>query len=233
MSQATTVAWLATRELWMTFRLLLLLIVSVGAGAVVGLLPAPLPVTMTRLAAGLAVAITLAAAVAAWSIAEERVSGRAGWLATRSVARSTFLVGWYVALMLVPLVGIGIAIGLGWLAVPPGSAAVVLDEYLAVAAAVVAALGAAVASGFLFGALLRPRLAMLLTLIVCAAVAAAVIGLPEVAPRLPAGGGLVLLSRVAALEPVTAEALRAAGIALALAAVVLAGARFALERSDL
>ncbi len=32
MSQASTVARLATRELWMTFRLLLVLIVSVGAG---------------------------------------------------------------------------------------------------------------------------------------------------------------------------------------------------------
>jgi hypothetical protein len=231
-SQAGTVAWLATRELWMTFRLLLLLIVSVGAGAVVGLLPAPLPQTMPRLAAGLAIAITVAAAVAAWSLAEERVSGRAGWLVTRSVARSTYLIGWYVALLLVPLIGIATGIGLGWLAVPTGSTAVAPGEYLAVAAAVLAALAAAVGAGLLFGALLRPRVAMLAVIVVCAAFAGAAIGLPQAAPWVP-GSGLVLLSRVSGAEPVTADALRAAGIGLALAAVVLAGARLALERTDL
>jgi hypothetical protein len=231
-SQATTVARLAARELWMTFRLLLLLIVSVGAGAVVGLLPAPLPTTMARLAAGLTIAIIVAAAVAAWSIAEERVSGRAGWLVTRSVARSTYLVGWYVALVLVPLIGILAGVGLGWLAIPPGSAAVDPAEYLAVSAAILAGLGAAVAAGLFVGALLRPSGAMLLTVLACAGVAGAAIGLPEAAPWLP-GGGVVLLSRVSRAEHVTAEALRAAGIGLALAAVVLVVARVALERTDL
>ena len=232
MSQASTVARLAARELWMTFRLLILLIVSVGAGAVVGLLPAPLPETMTRLAAGLAIAVMVAAAVAAWSLAAERVSSRAGWLVTRSVARSTYLIGWYVALVLVPLIGIVAGLGLGWLAVPSGTTAVEPAEYLAVAAAVLAGLGAAVAVGMLVGVVLPPRGAMLLTVVACTAAAGAAIGLPQAARWLP-GGGLVLLSRVSGAEAVTAEALRAAGISLALAAVVLVAARLALERIDL
>ena len=129
----------------MTFRLLLVLIVSVGAGAVIGLLPARLPETMTRLAAGLGLAIAVAAAVAAWSLAEERVSGRAGWLVTRSVARSTYLAGWYFALVLVPAIGLAVGALLGWLAIPGGAATVPPGEYLAVILAVATTLGAAVA----------------------------------------------------------------------------------------
>ena len=232
MSQATTVARLATRELWMTFRLLLVLIVSVGAGAVVGLLPARLPETMGRLAAGLGLAIAVAAAVAAWSLAEERVSGRAGWLVTRSVARSTFLAGWYFALVLVPAIGLAAGALLGWLAIPGGAVTVAPLEYLSVILAVATTLGAAVALGLLAGALLRPRAAMIVTLVICAAAAAGAIVAQEPAAWLP-GGSLLLLARVAGSDPVMADALRAAGIGLALTAVVLVACRIALERTDL
>ena len=232
MSQASTVARLATRELWMTFRLLLVLIVSVGAGAVVGLLPARLPDTMAQLAAGLGLAIAVAAAVAAWSLAEERVSGRAGWLVTRSVARSTYLAGWYVALVLVAAIGLAAGALLGWLAIPGGAVTVPPVEYLAVFVAVTTTLGAAVALGLLAGALLRPGPAMIVTLIVCAAAAAATFAAQELAAWLPAGS-LLFLARVTGSDAVTADALRAAGIGLALTAVVLAACRLALERTDL
>ena len=218
MSQATTVARLATRELWMTFRLLLVLIVSVGAGAVVGLLPARLPETMARLAA--------------WSLAEERVSGRAGWLVTRSVARSTYLAGWYFALVLVPAIGLAAGALLGWLAIPSGAVAVAPLEYLSVFLAVATTLGATVALGLLAGALLRPPAAMVVTLVICAGAAAGAILAQEPAAWLP-GGSLLLLARVAGSDPVTADALRAAGIGLALTAVVLVASRIALERTDL
>jgi len=232
MSQATTVARLATRELWMTFRLLLVLIVSVGAGAVVGLLPARLPETMARLAAGLGLAIAVAAAVAAWSLAEERVSGRAGWLVTRSVARSTYLAGWYFALVLVPAIGLAAGALLGWLAIPAGAVTVPPAEYLSVFLAVATTLGATVALGLLAGALVRPRAAMVVTLVVCGAAAAGAILAQELAAWLP-GGSLLLLARVAGSDSVMADALRAAGIGLALTAVVLVACRVALERTDL
>jgi hypothetical protein len=231
-SQATTVARLATRELWMTFRLLLVLIVSVGAGAVVGLLPARLPETMARLSAGLGLAIAVAAAVAAWSFAEERSSGRAGWLVTRSVARSTYLAGWYFALVLVPAIGLAAGALLGWLAIPTSAVTVAPLEYVSVFLAVATTLGATVALGLLAGALVRPRAAMIVTLVVCAAAAAGAILAQEPATWLP-GGSLLLLARVAGPDSVMADALRAAGIGLALTAVVLVACRVALERSDL
>ncbi len=232
MSQPITVARLATRELWMTFRLLLVLLVSVGAGAVVGLLPAPLPETMARLAAGLGLATVVAAAVAAWSLAEERLSGRAGWLVTRSVSRATYLAGWYGALLLVSVVGLGAGAALGWLAIPRGSDAVLAAEYLAAVLAVGAALGAAVAFGLLAGALLRPRGAMIVTIATCVLAGAAALLVPGAATWLPSGG-LVQLARAAEQEPVVADALRTAGIGLALTAAVLVACRVALERTDL
>jgi hypothetical protein len=231
-SQASTVARLAIRELWMTFRLLLVLIVSVGAGAVVGLLPARLSETMARLAAGLGLAIAVSAAVAAWSLAEERVSGRSGWLVTRSVPRSTYLAGWYFALVLVPTIGLATGALLGWLAIPGGAVTVPPLKYVAVFLAVATTLAAAVALGLLAGALVRPRVAMVLTLAVCAAAAAATIAAQETAAWLP-GGSLLLLARVTGSDPVMGDALRAAGIGLALTAVLIVTCRIALERSDL
>jgi hypothetical protein len=231
-SQASTVARLATRELWMTFRLLLVLIVSVGAGAVIGLLPALLPETMARLAAGLGLAIAVAAAVAAWSLAEERVTGRAGWLVTRSVARQTYLAGWYFALVLVPAIGLAVGALLGWLAIPGGAATVPPGEYLAVILAVATTLGVAVAIGLLAGSIVRPRAAMIATLLVCAGAGGLTVVAQEPAAWLP-GGSLLLLARVAGSDPVMGDALRAAGIGLALTAVVLVACRLALERADL
>jgi hypothetical protein len=68
-SQAGAVAWLALRELWMSFRPLVVLVVTVGAGAVVVLLPASPAVTVGRLAVGLGLA-TVVTAAAAWSVPE-------------------------------------------------------------------------------------------------------------------------------------------------------------------
>lgn len=232
MSQPITVARLATRELWMTFRLLLVLLVSVGAGAVVGLLPAPLPETMARLAAGLGLAIVVAAAVAAWSLAEERLSGRAGWLVTRSVSRATYLVGWYAALLLVAVVGLAAGAGLGWLAIPHGSDAVEAAEYVAAVLAVGAAIAPALALGLLAGALLRPRAAMIVTVAACVVVGIAALLVADAAAWLPSGA-LVLLASASEPGSVVADALRTAGIGLALTAAVLVACRVVLERADL
>jgi hypothetical protein len=231
-SQAVTVARLATRELWMTFRLLLVLLAFVGAGSVVGLLPAPLPETMARLAAGLGLAIVVAASVAAWSVADERLSGRTGWLVTRSVARATYLVGWYGALMVVSVAGLAAGGLLGWLAIPGGTASVDTAEYLAAIAAVAATLAAAVAAGVLVGALLRPRAAMLATIGLGAVVGVVAFVLPAMTAGLP-GGALFMLAGAAEPESVVADSLRAAGIGLAFTAAVLGACLVALERTDL
>ena len=232
MSQAGTVARLAARELWMTFRLLLVLIVSVGAGVVVSVLPAPLTEAMTRLAVGLGVAIVVAAAVAAWSIAEERHAGRAGWLVTRSVARPTYLAGWYVAVLFIAVVGLASGALLGWLAIPVGSTALDGVEYVAVIAAVAATLAAAIAASLLAGAILPPPGAMAFAVVVCVAAGAVALFAPIDASWLP-GGALTLLPRAAGSEPILDEAIRAAGLALATAATLLVACRVAFERSDL
>jgi hypothetical protein len=230
-SQASTVARLATRELWMTFRLLLVLIVSVAAGAVVGLLPAPPTQAMARLAVGLGVAIAVAAAVAAWSLAEERVSGRAGWLVTRSVARGTYLVGWFAALVLIATVGLAAGALLGWLSVS-STGSVAAADYLAAFVAVVATLVAAVAAGLLAGAMLPPRAGMIVTVAACAAAGALSVLAPDL-PRWLPGGALVLLAGVPGADGVVDDALRAAGLGLALAAIVVVIGRVAFERTDL
>jgi hypothetical protein len=148
------------------------------------------------------------------------------------VARSTYLAGWYFALVLVPAIGLAAGALLGWLAIPGGVLTVPPLEYLSVFLAVATTLGAAVALGLLSGALLRPRAAMIVTLVICAGAAAGAILAQEPAAWLPAGS-LLLLARVAGSDSVMADALRAAGIGLALTAVVLVACRVALERTDL
>jgi hypothetical protein len=231
-SQAITVARLATRELWMTYRLLLMLLASIGAGAIVSLLPAPLPEAIARLAVGFGLAIAVAAAVAAWSLAEERLSGRAGWLITRSVARATYLFGWYGALLLVAVGGLTGGALLGWLSVPPASVGVDATEFVAAIFGVAATFALGLAVGLMAGALLRPRGAMIVTFSLCAAATLVVVLAPDAATWVP-GGALLALARVAEAEPVVEVALRAAGIGLALAAAALVGCRVALERTDL
>ncbi len=168
MSQAVVVTWLAVRELWITFRLVILLLALVAVGAVVALAPAALPVTMQRLAIGLGAATLVIAAVAAWSVAEDRQQGRAGWLVTRSVPRGTLLGGWFVALSAVALAGM-IATGvLGWLTASGVSLRLEPIAYAVRVGAVAATVVAVVALGVLAGTVARPRVAALLALLVAA-----------------------------------------------------------------
>jgi len=232
MSQAGTVAWLALRELWMSFRLLVVLIAHVVAGAVVGLLPAFARDSVARLAIGLGLATLVTAAVAAWSMADERLTGRAGWLITRTVPRGTYLAGWFVALALVAIVGVIAAGVLGWLAI--GSAAPGGDR-LALPAAMVgvaASTAAAAALGLLCGSLLRPRAAAAAAVAACGVVGALawLAAAPE--PWVP-GAAHLLLARLVDADAVIPNALRAAGIGLALTSALLITARAALDRSDL
>ena len=232
MSQAGVVTRLAVRELWITFRLVVLLVAFVAVGAAVALVPAPLPLTMQRLAGGLGAATLLVAAAAAWSIAEERARGRAGWLVTRSVPRGTLLGGWFAATAAIALVGLSAAAVLGWLAASGVSFGLDPAGYAAVMLAVAASVMAAVALGLLTGTVLGPRAAVLASLLAGIAVAA-------VAWLLPASDGLVpgsaFLSLAALREGPAAPgaAWQATGVALLTAAMLLVLARLALSRADL
>jgi hypothetical protein len=231
-SQVGAVAWLALRELWMSFRLLVVLVVTVGEGAVVVLLPASPAVTVGRLAVGLGLATVVTAAVAAWSMADERLAGRAGWLVTRSVPRGSYLAGWFAALALVAGVGIAAAGILGWLAIGDATLGGDAPDFAATIVAVAATAAAAGALGLLCGSLLRPAGAILAAVTACFVAGAVAWLASAAAPWLP-GGAHLLLARVAVPEPVLPDALRAAGIGLALSAALLVAARLALERTDL
>lgn len=228
MSRTGVVTRLALRELWITFLLPLLLAAYVGAGAVVALLPASLTTILMRLAIGVAAAMVVGAAIAGWSLSQERALGRAAWLATRSIPRGTILVGWFAALTLVSILGI-IAVGvLGWMAVSvPGAPLDPLAFGLTFAAIACGAIGL-LALGLLLGTFLRPLAAAVVA--AAAGVALGVVAwvaLPRVASPLEA------LAQLTELSSPVAVAIQGAGAGLAVAAFLLLLARVAIDRVDL
>jgi hypothetical protein len=231
-TQAGVVARLAVRELWISFRLFAVVAAFTAAGAFVALVPAPLPETAGRLAAGLGAATLVAAGAAAWSMAEERRSGRAGWLVSRSVPRPTLLAGWFLAFAGTSLVGLLAAGILGWLAAAGVTLRLEPDGYVALVAGVAAAVLAAVGLGLLVGTLLPPRPAVLVTLALCA-LAGMVSWLAPLEPTLVPGGAHVALAGLTEPGGSAGPGLRAAGIGLATAAAVLVLARAAIERAEL
>ncbi len=232
MSQAVVVTWLAVRELWITFRLVVLLLALVAVGAVVALAPAALPITMQRLAIGLGAATLVVAAVAAWSVAEDRQQGRAGWLVTRSVPRGTLLGGWFVALSAVVLAGM-IATGvLGWLTANGVSLRLDPGAFALRVGAVAATAVAVVALGVLAGTLARPRLAALLALFVAAGAGLIAWLAPNPSALVP---GVAFVELAEFVEGTASDTLawQSAGVALLTAALLLGLARLTVERADL
>lgn len=232
MSQTGTMAWLAIRELWISFRLIALLVAFVGAGAAVALLPATLPALLGRLAVGVGAATLLAAAVAAWSIAVDRVGGRAGWLVGRSVPRETLVTSWFMTITGVALLGMATATVLGWLAATAVSPGLDLVGFAATAAGIGTGVGAAVALGLVAGVLLPPRAAGVTAIVLAAAVGLAAWLVPGARPLLP-GAAIPLLADLQPRMPGTATSLASAGVGLLVAAMLILLARLLLRRSDL
>jgi hypothetical protein len=215
----------------MTFRLLVLLVAFVGTSAVIILFPAAPAITLARLSLGLGVATVVASGVAAWSLAEERTAGRAGWLVSRSVGRGTYLVGWFWALSAITVGSILGAGTLGWLAL--FSLPLRLDgaAFVTTMVAIGATAGAAIACGLAAGAVLRSALAFGLAVVVCAGLGVTAWLLAGSVPALP-GAAYLLLGELGSAS-VLPSALRAAGVGLLLAAVLLGVARVAIERAEL
>ena len=164
----------------------------------------------------------------------------------RSAARSTLLVGWFIALGAASLIGLAAAGTLGWLAVsgplspvdPPGFAAVLIGS---------GAMGlAGVAIGLALGAVLRPLPAMLGALALGAGTVVA-FNLLVSGFALPVAIGLIfhepspracelpvtVLGDLPTLDRPVAEGLRGAGACLLIAAAALVLARLGLGRMDL
>jgi len=231
-SQGRLVTRLAIRELWMTFRLLLVIVGFVGTSAFVVLLPAAPEITMERLAAGLGISTVVVAGVAGWSLADERTAGRAGWLVSRSVARGQVLAGWFWGLVTIAVAGLAGAGLLGWLAIYSLPVSFEPVTFVATLVAVAATIAAAVAAGLLAGMVCRTWIAGPLAGVVCLVFG---IGSWAVLPDLPAipGSAYRLLAEMTSGQTHLSEALTAAGIGLALTAVVLALARVTIERAEL
>lgn len=232
MSQATVVTRLAVRELWITFRLLALLAAFIGVGAAVALLPAPLPAVMERLGLGLGAGAILAGALAAWSFADERAHGRAGWLVARSVSRGTLLGGWFGALFALALAGIVVAGLLGWLTASAVSLRLDGGAFIMRLVGVTATVAAAVALGLLVGSILRAPLALATTVAVGTALGAAAWLAPEAGGLIP-GAAMVDLAGLREGVALQVGELREAGVALLTTGLLLAAARIVLERAEL
>jgi hypothetical protein len=225
-------ARLAVRELWMTFRLLAVLVAFVGASAVVVLLPAAPAVILDRLALGLGAATVVASAIAAWTMATERAAGRAGWLVTRSVSRSTYLVGWLVGIGFITSIGVAGSAILGWLATLGLDGEVDLLAYVTAVVAVGTTGTAAIALGLAVGALLPPAPAAVVSAAVCA-ISGLLVLLASAGSAAVPGAAYLLFARHAGPGTVLPDAIRAAGVGLVQTAVLFVIARAAMERAEL
>ncbi|MGI8659297.1 MAG: hypothetical protein ACR2K4_11115 [Candidatus Limnocylindria bacterium] len=226
MTQTRIVARLAIRELWMTFRLLILLAAYLGGAALVALVPAPPSVVLGRLAIVLAVAGIVGAVITAWSLSQDRVRGRFGWLVTRAIRRRTILNGWFAALTLITVSGVTAAGMIGWAAAGtsgPMNPSAFGVSMISVACGAVAL----VTLGLALGSWLRPRLAVLAT----AAISAATIGVGWILLPGPILPFEALADLLRSDRPISL-ALQGAGASLALAVALLVAAGLVLGRAD-
>lgn len=240
MTRFATLIGLALRELWLSYRLLAVLAALVAAALPVALLPELATVTLAGatlgrsawFAAGLAAALALVGGIAAGTLSGERRRGTMAWLAVRAVPRTTVLLAWFVAFGLVLALGLAASAALAASSLGGTLAAGRLFAFMAVSGAIAAAGLAATATGLLMGTLLRPVAAVLVTLIVVGGtLLVAALGPPEWSP-LPAAGLAILAAFDGAARPI-ADATRASGTALAVAAGLLLLAAARLERVDL
>ncbi len=229
MTQVATLAGLSLRELWISFRLLGGLVAFASGGALVATAPAT---AWRSLALGVAVAMAVGAGLVAGAVATDRRRGFAGWLVARAVPRSSLLAGWLLAGSLALIVGLAIsgisALVLGGLAVMPTHDAALPAALAASAAAAPAAIGVATLAGLVAA----PRPAMAATMVLVAGWLVAIVLLVPASVAAP-GAGLALLAAPGADAPVTALALRAAGVSLAAGAVVWGAALVVASRADL
>lgn len=231
--RAGTLTWLALRDLWISFRFVALLALSLAGGVVAGALPPGVADPTAALAWGAVLAGSAAAAVLGGSVAAERVHGRLGWLAVRSVPRSAVLVAWAWSVALPVLLGLAAAGLLAWLAVAP-SAAAPLDAlaFAGLVAAAACALAVGLAAALLLGALLAPPLATLASLVVAGAIGVGGL-LTGNEPATWPGAAIGLLAHAVALDHPLAGAFTSAGVSLAAGAVLLALAAAVVSRVDL
>ena len=239
MIRFATLAWLALRELWISFRLLALIGAFLLSALPVALVPYVAPqlagapiARLAWMANLLAAALALAAGIGAATLSRELRRGTFAWLAVRAVPRTTLLLSWFLAFAAVLALGMALAAMVSGISLGVAIAAEGIGAFVAASVAVAAAGLAALAIGLLVGTALRPVAAAVGTIV---AVGAALLGAPYgplgLAP-LPTAGIAVLAGLGDAARPI-ADALSSSGTALGVAAVALVLAAARLERADL
>jgi hypothetical protein len=231
-SVTVSVAWLAVRELWISYRLVVMLAAFVLGGALVALIPTDVQTGLSRLSLSLGAAGVLTATLLAWTFAAERRRGRAAWLVARAVPRRALLGGWLLAGGASVLIALAPAALLAWAALGPVARTIEPLAFGVAIAAVGCSTLALVVVGLLAGTLMPPLVAATVSLLAASALAAAallVADAPAVAPGAAYAG---LASLTDATRPI-AHGLQAGGAALVGAAALLVLATAALERRDL
>jgi hypothetical protein len=226
-----SVAWLALRELWISYRLMLVVGGFVASGAVVALIPAAPGAITARLAVAFAVATGIAGIVSAWSLSTERRRRRAAWLVGRGVPRASIVMSWFAAVGLAALLGLVPSAALAWPVIVPTAPSEGV-AYAATVAAIAGGVLVAVAAGQLAGAMLPPVAAAAATLVAWGAATIGSLLSPDAAAYLP-GAGLLLLAELGDAARPIARALAGTGVALGAAAALLVLAAAAFERVDL
>lgn len=226
------VTGLAMRELWISFRLLALLAVAMAGGILTTVRPDAAS-DPQALAWGIAAAAVFLSGMSAATLAAERRHGGVGWLALRSVPRSSVLVAWFSAFAIPVLIGSAASAVLAWLALANGSfAAIDPASFAVLAASAATAALEALALGLLLGALARPLLAAILAVLLSVAGMAAGLLVPIDPGYLPTAG-LGLLAQAETLERPLSSGLQALGLGLALTGLLMAAAAAAFARVDL
>ena len=228
-----TLARMAVRELWISFRLLVLLALPLAAGLLALFLSSDPDLAPLAQAWGMAGVGILSAGIAAAAWAGERRRGTAGWLSLRAVPRASILVAWFAGLALPLTVGIAAGGLLVWLATG-AAASPPLDatSYATLVAAVAAAALQALAIAMVIGSFVGPIGAAVLAMLASGVLLSSGLVLSPEPPVVPTAG-LGLIAQATDLLRPFADGLQALGLGLTMTGLLLGAAVLVFERVDL
>ena len=231
---------LATRQGWISYRLLGLILAPVLVAAVAG--GAESGGVLARglawqfLAVGLGVSTLLTAVVEAAGLAGDRERGMLGWLAVRAVPRPTILTAWFVVPLAASVAGTASALAVARMTLEPALIGSLDDAaYLATTAAVLAAGVAAASLGLVMGVLMSRFQAGLMTVFALMLTSAAVVAASVLlgpGTGVP-GAGFWLLAQATVVSDPLPTALLSTGLSLGVAAALWVVSAAAFSRRSL
>lgn len=244
MGTLTSLGRLSVRELWISYQLLIIvallgllgLLAPLAAVWIPRLLRPTAPVAATTQALtwyglSLGVASVVIAAIAARSIAADRVRGTAAWVLAAPVTRATFFVGWMLGVASATAGGMVLSAVTAWFAIASLGAVPDAGRFSAAALSATVSIVASATIGLLYGAAFERGRAT-------AGAAAVVAGLALVAWLIPLTPWLPSTSTVRFQDLVVLPSgigmsLQVLGSAIAVIGVVGYGGTMAMDRAEL